>query len=117
MLGGQLAFDHLPAVYMQCQWAGIAFVDKADVESRIAAGMSDLVQDVGQRVLRLLQRHVLRHSHEDGSFLVHTLLPSIDLRQATEPSISQKPRLDSIAPVLDFVKKDMNVMINSFQWK
>lgn len=28
-----------------------------------------------------------------------------------------EPRLDSIAPVLDFVKKDMNVMINSFRWK
>lgn len=28
-----------------------------------------------------------------------------------------EPRLDSIAPVLDFVKKDMNVMINSFKWK
>lgn len=28
-----------------------------------------------------------------------------------------EPRLDSIAPVLDFVKKDMNVMISSFKWK
>src|ERR1700761_373361 len=28
-----------------------------------------------------------------------------------------EPRLDSIAPVLDFVKKDMNVMINTFKWK
>jgi gliding motility-associated lipoprotein GldD len=28
-----------------------------------------------------------------------------------------EPRLDSIQPVLDFVKKDMNVMINSFRWK
>ena len=27
------------------------------------------------------------------------------------------PRLDSIQPVLDFVKQDMNVMINSFKWK
>ncbi len=28
-----------------------------------------------------------------------------------------EPRLDSIQPVLDFVKKDMNVMIKSFRWK
>lgn len=28
-----------------------------------------------------------------------------------------EPRLDSIAPVLNFVKQDMNVMINSFKWK
>ncbi len=28
-----------------------------------------------------------------------------------------EPRLDSIQPVLDFVKKDMDVMIKSFRWK
>jgi len=28
-----------------------------------------------------------------------------------------EPKLDSIQPVLDFVKKDMNVMIKSFKWK
>jgi gliding motility-associated lipoprotein GldD len=28
-----------------------------------------------------------------------------------------EPRLDSIQPVLDFVKKDMKVMIESFRWK
>jgi gliding motility-associated lipoprotein GldD len=28
-----------------------------------------------------------------------------------------EPRLDSIQPVLDFVKKDVNVMIKSFKWK
>ncbi len=28
-----------------------------------------------------------------------------------------EPRLDSIQPVLDFVKKDMDVMIKSFKWK
>lgn len=28
-----------------------------------------------------------------------------------------EPRLDSIKPVLDFVKKDMDVMIKSFRWK
>jgi gliding motility-associated lipoprotein GldD len=28
-----------------------------------------------------------------------------------------EPRLDSIQPVLDFVKKDMDVMIGSFKWK
>lgn len=28
-----------------------------------------------------------------------------------------EPRLDSIQPVLDFVKKDVNVMIRSFRWK
>lgn len=28
-----------------------------------------------------------------------------------------EPRLDSIQPVLDFVKKDMDVMIHSFRWK
>jgi gliding motility-associated lipoprotein GldD len=28
-----------------------------------------------------------------------------------------EPRLDSIQPVLDFVKKDVNVMIRSFKWK
>jgi gliding motility-associated lipoprotein GldD len=28
-----------------------------------------------------------------------------------------EPRLDSIQPVLDFVKQDMNVMIKSFRWK
>lgn len=27
------------------------------------------------------------------------------------------PRIDSIQPVLDFVKKDMDVMIKSFRWK
>jgi gliding motility-associated lipoprotein GldD len=30
---------------------------------------------------------------------------------------NSEPRLDSIQPVLDFVKKDMNVMIKSFRWK
>ncbi len=30
---------------------------------------------------------------------------------------NSEPRLDSIAPVLDFVKKDMAVMIKSFRWK
>jgi len=30
---------------------------------------------------------------------------------------NNEPRLDSIAPVLDFVKKDVNVMIKSFRWK
>lgn len=28
-----------------------------------------------------------------------------------------EPRMDSIQPVLDFVKKDVNVMIKSFRWK
>jgi len=28
-----------------------------------------------------------------------------------------EPRLDSIQPVLDFVRKDVNVMIKSFKWK
>lgn len=28
-----------------------------------------------------------------------------------------EPRIDSIQPVLDFVKKDMDVMIKSFRWK
>lgn len=28
-----------------------------------------------------------------------------------------EPRLDSIQPVLDFVKKDVNAMIRSFKWK
>jgi len=30
---------------------------------------------------------------------------------------NSEPKLDSIQPVLDFVKKDMNVMIKSFKWK
>ena len=30
---------------------------------------------------------------------------------------NSEPRLDSIQPVLDFVKKDMDVMIGSFKWK
>jgi len=30
---------------------------------------------------------------------------------------NNEPRLDSIQPVLDFVKKDVNVMIKSFRWK
>jgi len=30
---------------------------------------------------------------------------------------NSQPRLDSIQPVLDFVKKDMAVMIESFRWK
>ncbi|MXV14689.1 gliding motility lipoprotein GldD [Pedobacter sp. HMF7056] len=29
----------------------------------------------------------------------------------------EEPRLDSIQPVLDFVKKDIDVMIRSFRWK
>lgn len=29
----------------------------------------------------------------------------------------EQPRLDSIQPVLDFLKKDIDVMIKSFQWK
>ncbi|WP_207429331.1 gliding motility lipoprotein GldD [Pedobacter sp. SYSU D00535] len=29
----------------------------------------------------------------------------------------EAPRLDSIQPVLDFVKKDIDVMIKSFEWK
>lgn len=29
---------------------------------------------------------------------------------------NEKPRLDSIQPVLDFVKKDIDVMIRSFRW-
>ncbi|OCX50987.1 gliding motility lipoprotein GldD [Mucilaginibacter sp. PPCGB 2223] len=28
-----------------------------------------------------------------------------------------EPRIDSIQPVLNFIKKDMNVMIGSFRWK
>jgi gliding motility-associated lipoprotein GldD len=28
-----------------------------------------------------------------------------------------EPRIDSIQPVLDFVKKDMDVMIKTFRWK
>ncbi|GAB3931247.1 gliding motility lipoprotein GldD [Mucilaginibacter myungsuensis] len=28
-----------------------------------------------------------------------------------------KPRIDSIQPVMDFVKKDLDVMIKSFRWK
>ncbi|MES2872400.1 MAG: gliding motility lipoprotein GldD [Bacteroidota bacterium] len=30
---------------------------------------------------------------------------------------NEQPRLDSIQPVLDFVKKDIDVMIKSFKWK
>ena len=30
---------------------------------------------------------------------------------------NEEPRLDSIQPVLDFVKKDIDVMIRSFKWK
>ncbi|RYY32122.1 MAG: gliding motility lipoprotein GldD [Sphingobacteriaceae bacterium] len=30
---------------------------------------------------------------------------------------SNEPRLDSIQPVLDFVKKDVDVLIKSFKWK
>jgi gliding motility-associated lipoprotein GldD len=30
---------------------------------------------------------------------------------------NEKPRLDSIQPVLDFIKKDIDVMIKSFKWK
>lgn len=30
---------------------------------------------------------------------------------------NEQPRLDSIQPVLDFVKKDIDVMIRSFQWE
>ncbi|MCJ8210885.1 gliding motility lipoprotein GldD [Mucilaginibacter sp. RS28] len=30
---------------------------------------------------------------------------------------NSEPRLDSIQPVLDFVKKDVDVMIKSFRWK
>ena len=30
---------------------------------------------------------------------------------------NSEPKLDSIQPVLDFVKKDMDVMIGSFKWK
>lgn len=30
---------------------------------------------------------------------------------------NSEPRLDSIQPVLDFVKKDMDVVIKSFRWK
>ena len=30
---------------------------------------------------------------------------------------NSEPKLDSIQPVLDFVKKDMDVMIKSFRWK
>lgn len=30
---------------------------------------------------------------------------------------NEQPRLDSIQPVLDFVKKDIDVMIRSFKWK
>jgi hypothetical protein len=28
-----------------------------------------------------------------------------------------EPRLDSIQPVLDFVKQDVNLMIKSFRWR
>lgn len=30
---------------------------------------------------------------------------------------NEQPRLDSIKPVLDFVKKDIDVLIRSFEWK
>jgi gliding motility-associated lipoprotein GldD len=30
---------------------------------------------------------------------------------------NEQPRLDSIQPVLDFVKKDIDVMIKTFKWK
>jgi gliding motility-associated lipoprotein GldD len=30
---------------------------------------------------------------------------------------NERPRLDSIQPVLDFIKKDIDVMIKSFKWK
>jgi len=30
---------------------------------------------------------------------------------------NEQPRIDSIQPVLDFVKKDIDVMIRSFRWK
>jgi len=30
---------------------------------------------------------------------------------------NEEPRLDSIQPVLDFIKKDIDVMIKSFSWK
>jgi gliding motility-associated lipoprotein GldD len=30
---------------------------------------------------------------------------------------NEQPRLDSIQPVLDFVKQDIDVMIRSFKWK
>lgn len=30
---------------------------------------------------------------------------------------NNEPRLDSIQPVLDFIKKDVNVMIKTFRWK
>ncbi|HYK75646.1 MAG TPA: gliding motility lipoprotein GldD [Daejeonella sp.] len=30
---------------------------------------------------------------------------------------NEQPRLDSIQPVLDFIKKDMDMMIKSFRWK
>ena len=30
---------------------------------------------------------------------------------------NEQPRLDSIQPVLDFIKKDIDVMIRSFKWK
>lgn len=30
---------------------------------------------------------------------------------------NEQPRLDSIQPVLDFIKKDIDVMIKSFKWK
>lgn len=30
---------------------------------------------------------------------------------------NEEPRIDSIQPVLDFVKKDIDVMIRSFRWK
>ncbi|MDF2431902.1 MAG: hypothetical protein JWP44_1533, partial [Mucilaginibacter sp.] len=30
---------------------------------------------------------------------------------------NNEPRLDSIQPVLTFVKKDVDVMIKSFRWK
>lgn len=30
---------------------------------------------------------------------------------------NEQPRIDSIQPALDFIKKDMDVMIKSFRWK
>lgn len=30
---------------------------------------------------------------------------------------NEQPKIDSIKPVLDFIKKDIDVMIKSFQWK
>ena len=30
---------------------------------------------------------------------------------------NEQPKIDSIRPVLDFIKKDIDVMIKSFEWK